>query len=114
MQQTLFIEGGGSTIKKKFAFLLMGSQYNPEEHKACFETEGQITYIVTVRSFDEAFDKLLLLESEGVGAVELCGAFGEENAQKMIEMTHNKIAIGYVTHKSEQDSLFLNFFSNMG
>lgn len=101
-------------MKKKYAFLLMGSHYNPEEHKACFETEKQITYIFTVRSFEEAFQKLSFLESEGVGAIELCGAFGEENAQKMIELTNNKIAIGYVTHKSEQDNLFANFFSNFG
>lgn len=101
-------------MKKKFAFLLMGSHYNPEEHKACFETEKQISYIFTVKSFEEACDKLSFLESEGVGAIELCGAFGEENAQKMIELTHNKIAVGYVTHKSEQDNLFDNFFSNFG
>ncbi|EJO5349151.1 hypothetical protein NRP93_003309 [Clostridium botulinum] len=101
-------------MKKKFAFLLMGSHYNPEEHKACFETEKQISYIFTVRNFQEACDKLYFLESEGVGAIELCGAFGEENAQRMIELTHNKIAIGYVTHMSEQDDLFANFFSNFG
>ncbi|MHB9925594.1 DUF6506 family protein [Clostridium botulinum] len=101
-------------MKKKFAFLLMGSHYNSEEHKACFETEKQISYIFTVKSFEEACDKLSFLESEGVGAIELCGAFGEENAQRMIELTHNKIAIGYITHKCEQDDLFANFFSNFG
>ncbi|MBS5931408.1 MAG: hypothetical protein KIC94_00920 [Clostridiales bacterium] len=101
-------------MKKKFAFLLMGSHYDPEEHMACFETEKQISYIFAVRNFEEACDKLSFLVSEGVGAIELCGAFGEENAQKMIELTHNKIAVGYVTHKSEQDNLFANFFSNFG
>ncbi|MBN7771744.1 DUF6506 family protein [Clostridium aminobutyricum] len=98
-------------MKKKFAFLLMGSHYNPEEHQACFETANQITYIFTVKSFEEAYAKVSFLEKEGVGAIELCGAFGEERAQKMIELTHNKVAIGYVTHKPEQDHLFANFFS---
>lgn len=101
-------------MKKKFAFILMGSHYNPEVHQACFETEKQITCIFTVRNFKEACDKLTFLESEGVGAVELCGAFGEEGAQKMIDLTNNKIAIGYVTHKSEQDHLFSAFFSSFG
>ena len=99
-------------MKKKFAFLLMGGHYNPEVHQACFETEKQITYIFTVRDFKEACEKLSSLENEGVGAVELCGAFGEEKAQKLIELTNNKIAIGYVTHKPEQDHLFSNFFSS--
>lgn len=97
-------------MKKKFAFILMGSQYNPEEHKACFETEKVITYILTVKNLEEAFDQLSFLEKQGVGAIELCGAFGEEIAQKMIELTNNKIAIGYVTHKPEQDHLFAKFF----
>lgn len=97
-------------MKKKFAFLLMGAHYNPEEHQAQFETEKQITYVFTVRNLDEAYDKVAFLEGEGVGAIELCGAFGEKVAHKMIEMTSNKIAIGYVTHDPMQDDLFLNFF----
>ena len=101
-------------MKKKFAFLLMGDHYNPEEHQACFETEKQISYIFTVRNFKEACDKLPFLESQGIGAIELCGAFGEEGAQRMIELTGNKIAIGYVTHRPEQDHLFSDFFSSFG
>lgn len=101
-------------MKKKYAFLLMGDHYNPEEHKATFETENQVSYILTVRNIEEAFEKLASLKNEGVGAIELCGAFGEENAQKMIDMTDNKIAIGYVTNKPEQDGLFEDFFSNFG
>ncbi|MEL7622676.1 MAG: DUF6506 family protein [Clostridiales bacterium] len=101
-------------MKKKFAFLLMGSHYDPQVHQAYFETEKQISYIFTVRSFHEACDKLVFLVKEGVGAVELCGAFGEEGAQKMIELTEGRIAIGYVTHKPEQDNLFSQFFSSFG
>ena len=68
-------------MKKKFAFLFMRSHYNPEEDKACFETENQISYIFIVRDFKEVYDKLSFLESKGVGVIELCGAFGAENAQ---------------------------------
>ncbi|MEL7602622.1 MAG: DUF6506 family protein [Bacillota bacterium] len=98
-------------MKKKFAFILMGGHYKPEEHTACFETESGFTYIFTVRSFEEATEKILSLQREGFGAVELCGAFGEAYVQKAIELTHNTLAIGYVVHKPEQDSLFEKFFS---
>lgn len=101
-------------MKKKFAFLLMGPHYEPQQHQARFETEKQVTCIYTVRSFEEAYDRLLLLAGEGFGAVELCGAFGEERARKMSELTQEKIAIGYVTHSPEQDALFASFFSNFG
>ena len=98
-------------MKKKFACVFMGSGYLPDVHKAQFETPSGITFIFTVRDFQEACDLLLSLQKEGVGVVELCGAFGEENAQKLIELTNNTIAIGYVVHKPEQDSLFEKFFS---
>ncbi len=96
---------------KKFAFILMGSHYDPEKHTACFETENGFTYIFTVRSFEEATDKILSLQKEGFGAVELCGAFGEAYVKKAIELTNNTLAIGYVVHRSEQDDLFEKFFA---
>lgn len=100
-----------ATMKKKYAFILMGSNYNTKEHHACFEGKEQMTYIFTVNNLEQAREKVVSLEKEGFGAIELCGAFGKENAEKMIELTHNNIAIGYVTHNPKQDSLFSSFFS---
>ncbi len=99
-------------MKKKFAFLLMGEQYDPMVHRAVFETEKQITLIQTVRSFEEAHEKILELQKEGFGAVELCGAFGKEKAQRLTELTRHTMAIGYVVHEPELDELFQNFFSS--
>ncbi len=98
-------------MKNKYAFLLMGPHYNPDEHCAYFETGKQVTYICTVRNFEEAYKKVVDLQKDGVGAIELCGAFGESEAQKIIDLTNNEVAIGFVVHKPEQDSLFDNFFS---
>ena len=95
---------------KKFAFILMGAHYNPQVHQARFETEKQVTYIVTVRDFEEAREAVKRLDAEGVGAVELCGAFGEERAKEFIELTGSRVAIGYVTHLESQDGLFAAFF----
>ena len=99
-------------MKKKFAFIIMIDAYNPDVHQASFEKETMSTHIYTVRSFEEACSKLKELEKEGFGAVELCGAFGPEKAQQLIELTHNKIAIGYVVHNPEQDQLFDAFFGH--
>ncbi|WP_283610372.1 DUF6506 family protein [Faecalispora anaeroviscerum] len=98
-------------MKKKFAFVLMGEHYTPEQHQVCFETEKQITCIFTVKNDQQARQKLAELEQEGFGAVELCGAFGEEKTKELIALTHGKIAIGYVTHLPEQDELFARFFA---
>lgn len=96
---------------KKFAFICMGKNYS-KEHYAKFDTGVSITYICTVNSFEEAREKVLELEKDGVGAIELCGAFGKEKADELIKLTNNKIAIGYVVHNPEQDDLFFNFFGN--
>ena len=97
-------------MKKKFAFLLMGNHYEPEHHQACFETEKQLTYIFTVKDFEAAKEKVGELAKQGFGAVELCGAFGEEKTRELIALTEGRIAMGFVTHFPEQDPLFMDFF----
>lgn len=99
-------------MKKKYAFLLMGSHYDPEKHQTQFETKNQITYIFTVKNMEEALRCAAFCLKEGVGVIELCGAFGKDGAEKIIKTTQNKIAVAYVIHNSDQDSLFDKFFSD--
>ena len=98
-------------MKKKYAFVLLGGEYDPAQHRAKFETKTQVTYIRTVRDFDEAKEAVLSLQKDGVGAVELCGAFGKQKACELIDATDGTIAIGFVTHLPEQDALFDAFFT---
>lgn len=97
-------------MKKKCTFILMGQEYDINKDKAVFETNNQITYIYTVNNIEETFDLAVKLKEDGVGAIELCGAFGKDNAEKIIRLCDNKVAIGYVTHNKEQDFLFNKFF----
>ena len=103
---------GSGYMKKQFAFILMGSAYDPACHQARFETEAKVTHIRTVRDMEEAGRLARQLADEGVGAIELCGAFGKEGAAKITQITGGKIAVGYVVHEPEQDPLFAAFFGN--
>lgn len=96
--------------KPIYAFLIMGKDYQPQIHHTQFETDQMITKIITVWDFSQACRVLSELEKEGIGAVELCGAFGPEGAKRLIQETRGRIAIGYVTHFPEQDNLFDAFF----
>ena len=37
-------------MSKKYAFLLMGKDFNPQRDHACFSAGGVDSYIITVRS----------------------------------------------------------------
>ena len=94
---------------RKFASILMGSSYIPEEHTAKFDARSEV-YIYTVRNKQEAHEKVLELKHNGFGAIELCGAFGRDFALELIELTGGEIAIGYVVYEPKQDDLVNKFF----
>ena len=95
---------------KKFAFILMGPQYDMEKHQSAYETPGHLTSIFTVNTFEDARKRALQCREEGYGCIELCGAFGEEKTREIIELTGGQMAVGYVIHLPEQDELFERFF----
>ncbi|MEL7608393.1 MAG: DUF6506 family protein [Bacillota bacterium] len=95
---------------KKYAFMLMGD-YTGEKHTCSFEQGGTLTRICTVSSFQEAREKVLQLWNEDFGALELCGAFSRDQALELMELTNNRMAIGYMVHEPILDGVFAEFFS---
>lgn len=96
--------------QRKYAFVLMGEEFDPARHQFRFATERGETCLFTVRNFDEACRLAQRLQQEGFGALELCGAFGEEKCRELIERTGNRMAIGFSVHLPFQDGLFDAFF----
>ena len=92
----------------KFAFLIMGN-YNSQKDRG--EINGGQARIIGVTSISEAAEIAARLEEEGVGCIELCGAFGEEGARAVIEATKNRIPVGYVTHLPKQEEVYRKAFS---
>ena len=50
------------------------------------------------------------LYENGIGCIELCGAFGPDGAKQIIDATGNKIPVGYITHLPEQDEIYKAVF----
>ena len=96
---------------RKYAFLFMGG-YEPEQAARLRETAGTTTDVFTVQDFNEAKEKVAGLYREGYGALELCGAFGKENAAELARLTDHKMAIGYCVHDPDMDELFDRFFQS--
>lgn len=97
-------------MKKQYAFLLMGEHYDPAAHRHSFETERDIVHFLTVRDAGEARDAAVALKAAGVGAIEVCGAFGPDLARKLADLTDNEVAVGYVVHDKKLDGVFARFF----
>ena len=93
----------------KFAFMLMGP-YDPEKDDVLFQ-DG-CTRMIGVPDIAAAERIASMLERQGYEAIELCGAFGESGARRIIEATGHRIAIGFVTHFPENDELFRKAFGN--
>ena len=87
---------------KKWAMVIMNAGYDPEKDMARLDLEQVETHILTVRNPEEAVALAKRLGEEGFGAIEVCGAFGEELAKKMYEATGCKVPVGYVTTPQDQ------------
>lgn len=93
----------------KFAFLVMGEFEAAVDRAKIHEGNAQI---IGVSSVEEACEEAKRLAAEGIGCIELCGAFRAEGAKKVIEATNNTIPIGYVVHLPEQDEVYRTAFPN--
>ncbi len=92
----------------RFAFLIIGN-FNYKIDKAILH--GGKARIVGVANIEEACIAAKELKEEGIGCIELCGAFGEAGAKAIIKATENKLPVGYITHLPEQDSIYHTAFS---
>ena len=93
----------------KFAFIILGD-FDAVRDRA--EIRGGRARIWGVSSLAEACAAAKALEREGVGCIELCGAFGPDGARRIIEATGNRIPVGYVTHLPEQEAVYRAAFPN--
>lgn len=94
----------------KFAFIIMGSDFNPKIDRTSIH--GENTQMIGVSSIEEACTEAKSLMAAGFSCIELCGAFGPEGAEKVIKATQNRLAVGYSTHFPSQDKIFEEVFGN--
>ena len=96
---------------KKWAMVIMNAGYDPKKDAARLDTADKETHILTVRNPEEAVELAKELAKDGFGAIEVCGAFGEELANKMYEATGCTVPVGYVVTPEDQFEKALKFWS---
>ncbi len=91
----------------RFAFIFMNTALPGIERTT---VRGGDSEFVGVRSLDEACSVASSLVGEGVGCIELCGAFGEDGARAVMEATGRSVPVGYVVHLPEMDDVYARTF----
>ena len=94
----------------RFAYLLLGPGYSAQTQRADFESAAMQAALYGVGSVDEACALARTLAENGVQCIELCGAFGEAGAERIIAATGGEVAVGYSVHLLRQDALFDRLF----
>lgn len=97
--------------KKKFAMMLMDQQYCSWKDYAVLETQAVETHIITVNSPEQAIEMARQLAVDGFGAIEVCGAFGEELARRMYEATGKTVSVGYIVCPEDEKELSDHFWA---
>lgn len=95
---------------KKFAMLLMNENFTLQNFQ--IDVPGIEHHVFTVCSPEQAITLVRRLAKEGFGAIEVCGAFGEELAKNMHEAAAKKIPVGYIKYPSQQEEVIKNFWEN--
>jgi len=96
--------------KPKWAHIVMNEGYDPERHRARFDTEIREGHMLTVRNPAEAVELAKKLADEGFGAIEVCGAFGPELAKEMYEATGRRVPVSYVVAAPDELEQVLAFW----
>lgn len=91
----------------KFAFIIMGPFQPEKDHASIHDGDAQIIGVSTI---EEACAAAKELKATDITCIELCGAFGESGAKKVIAATESKVPVGYVTHLPQQDPIFQAVF----
>ena len=91
----------------KFAFLILGD-FCPETDRAAIH--GGAAQMRGVSTLEDACAAARELLEQGVGCIELCGAFEEAGARAVIAATGGKVAVSYAVHLPEQDALLEEIF----
>ena len=91
----------------RFAFIFINEELQDVERTSV--RNGDSVFI-GVRDVGEACTEAASLVNGGMGCIELCGAFGEAGARKVIEATGRRVPVGHIVHLPEMDDAYERAF----
>jgi hypothetical protein len=86
----------------RYAFIVKAPGYSPNDHSAEVSSQQFSTKVVGVSNLSSAIQVARRLVASGVQLIELCGGFGEDEAQHLRVQIEFKVPVGVVTYSKEQ------------
>jgi len=79
-----------------YVFIFKSEGCEPEKHNAIIETPSCKTTVIGVETIEETCEIAKKVVQEGCHLIELCGDFGPELAEQVIEAIGGAVPVGYV------------------
>lgn len=86
----------------KYGFILKGPGYKQDVHTSQIENPLFSSRVVCVSSVEEGCEAAQKMVDEGVQLIELCGGFGEDASERIINSIKGKVPVGYVTFSENE------------
>jgi hypothetical protein len=80
----------------KAAFIFVAPEADPKTHRQWIQTPKVHLLSVGVKDYAQAAATAKQLVAEGIGAIELCGGFGNKGCAMITEAVDGKIPVGVV------------------
>ena len=91
----------------RFAFIFICQDLGGIERTS---VRGGDSVFIGVRDVAEGCSEAVELVKNGIGCIELCGAFGVDGCRRVIEATGGTVPVGYFTHPPEMDDAYARAF----
>ncbi|AGU52973.1 hypothetical protein VAPA_2c04130 [Variovorax paradoxus B4] len=82
------------SLKAAFIFLAAGAK--PDEHRCVVRTPQVDLVVVGVADYAQAEAAARSLLDEGIGAIELCGGFGNAGTARVCRAVEGRVPVGVV------------------
>lgn len=83
-------------MKLNAAFIFVAPEADGKINRSVIETPKVILTTVGVKDYEEAVETAIELANNGVGAIELCGGFGNEGVALVTKAVKGKALVGVV------------------
>ena len=97
----------------KFAFIVKGPGYRPDEHRSVLDSGLFQSTIVGVSTLQQAEEIALELRASGLQLLELCGGFSVADAEFVQSLLDPEIPVGVVQYSAAQERKLTELFNGL-